>query len=444
MNQFRASLTRLKNLITEKLPDTPDIYGYPGVRKTSLLAALDGVYVLSQEIQDDDRFEIVALKRAGSELYRRLKEYLEAEATQDEKRVSFNGFLDGLSQLIEKTRMTYFVVVKHGLRDDEELAKIRSTAAELLQTSDDLKDSVSTVTGQVEEIAASVTAINDAHERTEKQSGAIKAWHDSASTSATKIEQIRKNLEGLDEEIGEQKQTLKDMGDRLEKLLADSTISKDRLAQLLAQTEATEATLGASGRRHAELLEKINLSLEDANRIGMAASFKARKDELRSQQTSWQVTFIGTLFCIVLAVWHFILPTVTGLQKDMNDWTRLIAELGIVSPLIWLGWFAAKQYGYISRIREDYAFKSAAAMAYEGHKKAARETDKTLEEVLLQFSLYNMSQNPIRLYGDKDVHGTPAHEVASGILDKLKRFKKVSAESPTFGRVEIVAEDKDS
>src|SRR5258708_37376909 len=98
---------------------------------------------------------------------------------------------------------------------------------------------------------------------------------------------------------------------------------------------------------------------------------------------------------------------------------------------MWLGWFAAKQYGYTSKIREDYAFKSAAAMAYEGHKKAAREVDKNLERVLLEFSLYNLSQNPIRLYGDGEIHGTPVHEVMDQLLRKFPTLKKVSASVTT-------------
>ncbi len=116
----------------------------------------------------------------------------------------------------------------------------------------------------------------------------------------------------------------------------------------------------------------------------------------RGEQMLWQGVFVGALVFIVVVVWTLILPTVSELQAKTGDWTRLIVEIGLVSPLIWLGWFAAKQYGYTSRIREDYAFKSAAAMAYEGHKKAARETDQELERLLLEFSLFNMSQNPIR------------------------------------------------
>ena len=442
MNQFRAGLTRLKTLISERLPDTPDVYGYPGISKASLLSTLDDVYALSGEIQDDNRFEIISLKRTGSELYRRLKEFLEEDTSSENAKSAFNTFLDGFAQLVEKTRMTYFIVVKHGIRDDEELASIRMATAVLIQSSGELKKQHDTLIGLSDEVNASVTAIQAAHDNSDKQTAVISQWHEKAVQSGAKIEQIRKTVEGLDESIEENERSIKDLSERAKKLEGEATTAKDRLENLLQQTSVTAKGLETSGKQHAELLEKINLALEDANRIGMAASFKTRKDELRYQQAAWQVTFIGALACIVGAVWKIIIPTVNTLQNNSDSWTRLIAELGIVSPLIWLGWFAARQYSFTSRIREDYAFKSAAAMAYEGHKKAARETDESLEKVLLEFSLFNMAQNPIRLYGDGDVYGTPAHEASSRVAKQLKRLTKIIAESPTLGRLEISA-DKD-
>ena len=58
-------------------------------------------------------------------------------------------------------------------------------------------------------------------------------------------------------------------------------------------------------------------------------------------------------------------------------------------------------------------------MAYEGHKKAARELeDANLEKALLEMSLFNMEQNPIRLFA-KDGHATPINE----LFDRVKRIK---------------------
>ena len=92
MQHFRSSLTRLKGLVEQKLPDVADIYGYPGISRQSIVAALDTAYILSQEIKEDDesRFEVISLKRTGSTLYKTLKEFLEADAPENEKQVQFN------------------------------------------------------------------------------------------------------------------------------------------------------------------------------------------------------------------------------------------------------------------------------------------------------------------------------------------------------------------
>lgn len=96
MQHFRSSLTRLKGLMEQKLPDGNDIYGYPGVTKPTLLAALDAAYTLSQEIREDaeSRFEVISLKRAGNDLYKRLKDFLEGDSAEQDKRTRFDDFLN--------------------------------------------------------------------------------------------------------------------------------------------------------------------------------------------------------------------------------------------------------------------------------------------------------------------------------------------------------------
>lgn len=439
MQHFRSSLTRLRGLMEQRLPDGNDIYGYPGVTKTSLLAAIDAVYPLSQEIKQDaeSRFEVISLKRAGSELYTSLKDFLEADSADEEHRTRFNDFLNNLSTLIEKTKITYFIVAKKGIRDDEELARIRSTIAELTVLGDELKEQKEAVASEIESISAAVDGINASHKSGDKLAAEIKQWHSTASEHYTKIEETHEAITGWDEDIRKCSVQFQTVSNQVSELAITATQSRDKLSSFATEGEKAAEALKKTAREHRELLDEIRKTLEGANRAGMAASFNARKDELGLQQIAWQLVFIGAIPVIVLSVWKLILPTITA---DTTQWTKLIAELGVVSPLIWLGWFAAKQYGYTSKIREDYAFKSAAAMAYEGHKKAAREVNKELERILLEFSLFNMSQNPIRLY-EGDMHGTPIHEVMDQLLRKFPNLKKVSAEVPTLGRFEIAGKE---
>lgn len=443
MKNFRSSLTRLKGLIENKLPDGNDIYGYPGISKASLVAAIDAAYALSQEIKDDaeSRFEVISLIRAGSDLYKSLKEYLEADAPENEKQARFNDFLNGLSALVEKTKITFFIVAKHGIRNDEELANIRATIASLTVLGDELKAQKEAIDGEVESITAAVDGINTHHKTAGQMTDEITRWHGITEKQYAEIKETHEAIAGWDEEIHKCSTQYQVQGKQISDLAAAAAQSRDKLNADSLTGEKQAEELKKTAGEHKELLDEIRKTLEGANRVGMGASFKARKDELRLQQVTWQIVFVGAVTLITLAVWQFVLPTITA---DSRRWTELVAEFGIVFPLIWLGWFAAKQYGYTSKIREDYAFKSAAAMAYEGHKKAAREVSEDLERILLEFSLYNMSQNPIRLYGEGDIHGTPIHEVMDQLLRKFPNLKKVSAEVPSLGKFEVAGREENA
>ena len=90
----------------------------------------------------------------------------------------------------------------------------------------------------------------------------------------------------------------------------------------------------------------------------------------------------------------------------------IIFRTALIAPCVWLGWYAGKQYGYTVRVREDYSFKYACAVAYEGFKKAADGEDSRLGQVLLELSMLNMSQQPLRVYAQSrfGVKGLPIEE----------------------------------
>lgn len=443
MQHFRSGLTRLKSLITQKLPDGNDIHGYAGITKASLLSALDVAYDLSQEIKDDaePHIEVISLKRSGTDLYKSLKEYLDDDSSEENKSLGFNEFLNDFVALIEKTKITYFIVAKNGIRDDEELAQIRAKIADLTMLHDELKKQKEELTSEIETVSDTVEAINANHEQADTFAGEMEGWHSTAKEHYDNIEEIHGAIEGWDKNIHKCETKFQTLSEQFTKLVSQATTSYNDIDNSAKAGKYQSDNLIITAAKHDKLLKEIRETLEGANRVGMAASFKTRKDELRLQQVAWQIVFIGAIITIIWAVSKYVLPTVTESQNT-GDWSKLIAELGLVSPLIWLGWFAAKQYGYTSKIREDYAFKSAAAMAYEGHKKAAREVDHELERSLLELSLINLSQNPIRLYEKDEMHATPVHEAISQVLKKFPNLKKASAVIPPLGKVEIVAESE--
>ena len=120
--------------------------------------------------------------------------------------------------------------------------------------------------------------------------------------------------------------------------------------------------------------KSIAQTLTMASKYGMAASFKERKDELKTPMVFWAIVFISAMGGLFFTGINYILPKFQG--GSIPSTTDILIEISLIAPLIWLGWMSAKQYGFTSRIREDYSFKYASALAFEGYKKEAAEVNK--------------------------------------------------------------------
>lgn len=145
--------------------------------------------------------------------------------------------------------------------------------------------------------------------------------------------------------------------------------------------------------------------LGDTNRAGMAGSFVERKKELKLSIELWERVFVGSLVCLILMAIFLIGPSLSE-----RRWDDLLFRVPLTAPIIWLAWFAAKQYGYNIRLREDYAYKAASAMAFEGFKRESLDESADMRTRLLKTAIKNFGDNPIRIYDGKGNHASPAHE----------------------------------
>jgi hypothetical protein len=76
-----------------------------------------------------------------------------------------------------------------------------------------------------------------------------------------------------------------------------------------------------------------------------------------------------------------------------------LRKIGLVAPVVWLGWYSARQVGRISRVQEDYEYKAASALAFQAYKEEARlGGDPEMEKKLLDHAIRTFGDNPVRLY----------------------------------------------
>lgn len=182
--------------------------------------------------------------------------------------------------------------------------------------------------------------------------------------------------------------------------------------QITSTLEEARGVLETNKRHETEISETLRL----ASKYGMAASFKQRKDELKTSMIFWAVAFIISITGIFLTGVFYIFPNVSG--GTLPPPPEIIVKVTLITPLIWLGWMAAKQYGYLSKIREDYSFKYASALAFEGYKKEASDLDKVILEDLIKVATRNMALNPLRIYEGDPNHASPFNELIAKMFDR--------------------------
>lgn len=162
----------------------------------------------------------------------------------------------------------------------------------------------------------------------------------------------------------------------------------------------------------------INQNLEDSNRAGMAGSFNFRKQELRWPIRIWASIFVSSLIGLCFLGIYFIIPT----GAEAIEWGKFLLKIPASFPIIWIAWFAAQQYKFSVSLREEYAFKNASAMAYEGYKKEAKAVDPQLSQKLLDNSIANISENPMKAVNAQDHSETPLTSLVKTFASTLEKF----------------------
>lgn len=112
--------------------------------------------------------------------------------------------------------------------------------------------------------------------------------------------------------------------------------------------------------------DEIQEIIDDANRASMVGSFLKRKNEITSSISLLDICTVVFLLSIVVILWIIFF---NSYNQDVFSLTLFFSKIPITLPLFWLAWLASRKSAYLTRIREDYAYKYSSAMAFEGYKK---------------------------------------------------------------------------
>jgi uncharacterized protein YoxC len=419
MRNVRATLTRIKTGISEKMPDGNDVYGYPGISRDILTQAISECQGLVDGIEaKKETFDVVVFKREFAELGRSALDFLNS-IPSDKVTEQFNHFLTVIAEIRSKLNLTFLLCVKESLRPESDLSLIRKSLVELKPLHDEYEeklkafqsdcDTTATKTQQITEDAEAITTeVKDIKTLNES----IAKEHQNVLDVTKKIPELVKAIETSTAEIERQATAHK----KNEQIITEK---KGFIEKAQGDLDVLSGQLKTQADNNAKFQEEIRLTIDDANRLSMAGSFKKRKDEIHGIIVTSERILVSVLLLFGLATLALFMSSV---NSGKIEYQQFFAKLPILTPFVWLAWFYTRKVGHLSRIGEDYSFKYAAAMAFEGYNKNCM-SDETLSKKLLDISIENMGANPIRLYGDGDVPSGPIPEMldkGSKLIDKIK------------------------
>ena len=148
---------------------------------------------------------------------------------------------------------------------------------------------------------------------------------------------------------------------------------------------------------------------------GLASAFSNRTQELKKAIIYLSIFLVLSL---VVAAWigsqrisYIQILVEKNVSSDIIFTSSLLSILVLAAP-IWLSWLATKQISQRFRLSEDYAFKAAFAMAYEGYRTEAINLDHELSKRLFEAAINRIDESPVRLI-DQESPGSPIHELFS-------------------------------
>ncbi len=417
MRATRHKISLLKNRIAENLPDDNDIFGYSGISKALIINSLNESYDLLSVLEDyNDKFETIIAKRSVALFIDNANYYLNDVLKSEVAVEKFNDFLINISQLRFNLKEAYITLSERPLKLDIEIKQAKAVLEEL--------------SSDLEELKKFKEKINEIKTNSFEFIGELESKHKAAlendkiiSEAVENIETIYSELEGTNEKIKIWKSEIQTAKEDISKKQAEIAKLKTEIEQIQIKNKESQLNIDKFSKTLEEQLttnkeqqKYIQKTIEDVSRAGMAGSFKKRKDELRWSQFIWAFLTIISVGGLICLSYSLVKPLLSGQKLDLN---QLYFKIPVIASAVWLGWFCSKQYGFTTRIREDYAYKYAISLAFEGYKNETREIDEELLQRLVQLTIFNISKSPVSIFDSRSNHGSPYNEIFDNMV---KRF----------------------
>lgn len=279
-------------------------------------------------------------------------------------------------------------------------------------------------------LEARIDLIEQYLSKAEEAKGRLEEAVGKADEMSQKVDELSTSVKAASERISEHQEAAADSDGAAKKAATEAGEKLEEMTEILEGINVATEKQQALFKEFENRRDEIANLLENANKVGLARSFQDKRRELTWTWRGWAAVFAIGIAGLIWMGYAELLPL---LQVETVDPMALAFRFLLSGPVIWFTWFAARQYGHVLRISEDYAFKEAAAMAFVGYRNEV-ETDEEMLKLLQQTAIRNFGANPAKLLLHKADSASPIHEALDRALEKVKPEELLGALSKLTGR----------
>jgi hypothetical protein len=202
--------------------------------------------------------------------------------------------------------------------------------------------------------------------------------------------------------------------------------------------DASQQHLSDLHEQYSEAFESLRQTIENllpgATGAGLAKAFAERKETINKSLHLWKWSFgfglgltLLSAVCVLLFP-DFFRPREISVTDGQLIWILAVTipKVAVLGAPLWLAGFSAKQLAVRFRLEEDYAYKEALSMSYEGYNKQMRNVPETgVSGVLASMVLAELSKSPVDLYEKRISTESPVESITDGF--KINRPSKSEA-----------------
>ncbi|WP_180838096.1 MULTISPECIES: hypothetical protein [Stenotrophomonas] len=253
-----------------------------------------------------------------------------------------------------------------------------------------------------------------------------------AAESAQKIAGVAQSVETASTLAEATNARLVELAKEAEDSAAIAEAKKEDVVKLLKAASDRASQAGSREKELSTRAEEVRSQLEETDKLarsayksvedalrkvrdqGLAKSFQDRSNNLQHERKLWTWGFAGSTIVLLAVAIAFAIELTSMTYESLL--VHLLRKIGLAAPVIWIGWYSARQVGRIARVQEDYEYKAASALAFQSYKEEAKlGGDPELEKKLLEHAIITFGENPVRLY---ESHlGDPVSPVQAAIKE---------------------------